>query len=170
MKNLIYIIIICFLTGCYTLKKTAKKSIIQKDSISVNIIEKDSIVYNTKTVITPASSTDLILKDVCDSLGNIKVAELQAQLGKTNIKLITKNNTIFLKANTDSIVEVYKDKYESKFKRDSTAVANFYKEKQSEKIVKTRTPWWSYIVTIALILIVIIALVNLRKLKGFLKI
>ncbi len=145
MRNITYIIILYIFTGCCTLKKVTKKNVIQKDSIVYNFIEKDSIIFEVRTEVIPASKTDLILKDVCDSLGNIKVAELRAQLGKTNIRLTTNNNTIYLEANTDSIVSVYKSKYESKFKQDSLSIVNFYKEKLTSKEVKTKTPKWAWL-------------------------
>ncbi|MEE9408125.1 MAG: hypothetical protein V3V28_08630 [Polaribacter sp.] len=158
MKKLILIYILIFgsFIGCGLLTKTVKKeretNIIQKDSIVYNFIKKDSTIINTRTEITPASKTDLILRNVCDSLGNIKIAELQTQLGKTNIKIRTIDNTIYLEANTDSIIQVYKSKYEYKFKQDSIALNSSYKEKVKLKEVKVKTPKWAWLLLIGIAL------------------
>lgn len=93
MKNLIFLLPL-FLIGCITQEKCLERyppEIIQKDSSfsEVTTVVKDTTIYE------PADTSAWVKALLeCDSLGQIRIIELQNQLGKkSKIKTELKNNT-----------------------------------------------------------------------------
>lgn len=157
-KIIINIIIIYLFSGCYSLKKDVSKSLLTKDTVVYHYQYKDSVIHLKKVLITEAVTNQIELKEVCDSLGNLKPNSFSSKVGKTNLKIITKNNTIYVQANTDSIVNVYEFKYREKFKQDSVKLANYYRSIFTKNTVKETNNNWKWMVSIVLILALIIYL------------
>ena len=100
MRTLIFIACVLFLSGCTTLKKCNKKfPPVIKDSISTQYVEtvRDTVVY-----LKDEASLQALLE--CDSLGNVRIRQIQNFIAGQYIKpsIVIKDNYITAKCTIDS--------------------------------------------------------------------
>jgi len=79
-------------------------------------IQRDTIYKSTVLKITPKSLNELVVDNVCDSLGRLKT--FSYTLGNDKVKTIVKtiHNKIYIEQNIDSIVDSKVNEYKSTLK------------------------------------------------------
>jgi hypothetical protein len=127
MKQILFLIIIGFFYGCVS-KKIVTKETIKRDSI---YILKDRFI--TKQV-----NDTIVIKDICDTLGNLKSFDRVIKTNNVKVALKSVNGSIQATVNIDSIV----NSRVREFKQ------NYKSETKETKITKYRIPFWVWIVMI----------------------
>jgi len=127
MKKTLLVLLLMLLFGC-------KAKVVSVKTHSTDTIYKSEIIKITKLQLT-----ELVIDNICDSLGNLKPFKITYGTKDNNTTLIGKDNIIYLEQNVDSIVNSKVNEYKSK-------------NTSSEIIkVKTKTPklfWYLLIYSI----------------------
>ena len=138
-KKILFIIIIGFFYGCKSKKiVTEKKKIVKRDSI---YIIKDRFI--TKQV-----NDTIVIKDVCDSVGQLKSFDRVIKTNNVKVALKSVNGTIKATVNIDSIVNSrvreFKQNYQAKTEIKETQITRY------------RTPFWVWVVMVLEALVIFI--------------
>jgi len=130
-KKILFIIIIGFFYGCKSKKiVTEKKKTVQRDSI---YIIKDRFI--TKQV-----NDTIVIKDVCDSVGQLKSFDRVIKTNNVKVSLKSVNGTIKATVNIDSIVNSRVREFKQNYKSKT--------EIKETEITRYRTPLWVWVVMV----------------------
>ena len=91
-----------FLVGCKT--KHTTTTITQKDTIRLNKVVK----------IHPKQLNELVIENICDRLGNLKIINYTNTTGKVKTTLKSDNNSLKLEVDIDSLKQQWVKEYQSK--------------------------------------------------------
>ena len=106
---------------------------------------KDTVMVNRTLTITPATLNEIIIEDVCDSLGNVRPISYISTSGKAKTVVKSHQNTLKIEVNIDSIKQVAVDTYKSTLK-----------DKSEVKIITKRyIPKWVWYSLLANILFIL---------------
>lgn len=120
LKHVLIIVILILVAGCKSKKvvSTSEKS--------------DTIIKNKVVTITPSQLNELVIDNPCDSLGNLKPFYYKTSSGKVNTIIKSKNDTIYVQQNIDSLKQVWEKEFISSYKAE--------KEQIIEEVEVW--PWW----------------------------
>lgn len=90
------------LAGCKT--KHTTTTITKKDTVKIDRIVK----------IHPKQLNEIVIEDICDSLGTLKIINYTNTTGKVKTTLKSDKNTLKLQVNIDSLKQEWVKEYESK--------------------------------------------------------
>lgn len=141
----LFFFIIVFYIGCASKKTTIE----YKDKIVKDTIYKTEI----KTVLKPIKDT-LLIKEPCDSLGNLK--DFERVIKNDKAKVIIKNEKGNLKVNIDidSIVNSKVNEFKSSFKKDVQI--------KEVEVIRYKIPFW-FLVALAVSALLNVVLLKLNK-------
>ncbi|MFD1292623.1 hypothetical protein ACFQ5N_02135 [Lutibacter holmesii] len=131
MKKLIYIILII---SCFVACKPSK-----------NIVETHSTdtIYKSKVItVDNPQLTNLVIENVCDSVGNLRPFVFNASSGKIKTEIKTTGNKIHIHQNIDSIKQVAVNEYKSSIKTQTIETIKY----KNKKVM-----WYSILLNIALL-------------------
>lgn len=120
--------------------------------VSTNKAVHDTIIVNKTLKYTQPTLTQLTLNSLCDTLGNLRPFLYNSSSGSVKIKIESKNDTVFISHNVDSIKQSAIDTYKSHAESEDIT---------QEKPVYPKLFWWSLGLNILVILYIII------KIKGW---
>ena len=135
MKKLIFIILIGLFYGCRA-KKIVTKEVIKRDSI---YIIKDR--YITKSI-----NDTIVVRDVCDSVGNLKSFDRVIKTNNVKVALKSVNGTIKATVNIDSLVNSKVQEFKQ----------NYQAKTEIKEITKYRTPFWVWVVMVLEALVILL--------------
>lgn len=130
MKKLIVVLLL--FVGCKSNIKTVETT--KVDTVRVSKVIK----------IDKPQLNELIIENVCDSLGNLKIINYTSNSGKLKTSLKSDKNTLKLEVNLDSIKQVWEKEYKS----------SILDVKEKETIIKKVIPkwvWYSILINILLL-------------------
>ena len=110
---------------------------------TTTVTKTDTIFKEKIVTITEPVFNDVIIKEPCDSLGNLKPINYTTSSGKVKVVLKSVRDTLYLTTNVDSIVDSRVNEFKSSYKTEK------------EVITKTKTPkwaWYSLIINVLLLL------------------
>jgi len=139
MKKIILLTIIAFFYNCRSKKVVTEiKEVVKRDSI---YIIKDR--YITKSI-----NDTIVIKDACDSLGNLKSFDRVIKSNNVKVSLKAVKGTIQATVNIDSIVNTRIKEFKQNYKS---------KTEIKEKItIRYKTPFSMWCVIVAQTLIIIL--------------
>lgn len=132
MRRIILIILLILLSSCRT------------RYIDRTEIVKDTVMVDKILTITPASLNEIILEDICDSLGNLKPISYISTSDNSQTTVKTHQNTLKIKVNIDSIKQEAINTYKSTLKDTN----------HKEVVVKRYIPKWVWLLLTANILFI----------------
>ena len=100
--KILFLFLFLFLVGCKT--KHTTTTITQKDTIRLNKVVK----------IHPKQLNELVIENICDSLGNLKIINYTNTTGKVKTTLKSDNNSLKLEVDIDSLKQQWVKEYQSK--------------------------------------------------------
>ena len=136
---ILLVVLSALLTSCKTKK------------VFTEIIKTDTVKTTKIIRVTPAHLNELVIEQPCDSLGNLKPFYYKTATGKVTTIIQSKNDTVFVTQNIDSILEVREKQYKATYSSNNTRV-------EVPKIPKW--VWYSLIFNILFILYIVKKLTN----------
>ena len=132
LKLLLIVLLAFILIGCKAKIKTI-------ETHSTDTIYKSEIVK-----ITPSSLNEIVIENVCDSLGHLKIINVSSSTGNTRTYVKSTSNELRIGINIDSIVNSRVNEFKSSYKT----------EKVTETIIKYKNKklmWYSLILNTLLL-------------------
>ncbi len=154
------------MASCSTKKTTTSETVYtqqQVDEIRRNAtkIIVDTVEVEKQVTIVDQVETFIEIPVECDSLGQVRPTSTNVSGSNFSASVAIAAGRLRLEAKTDSIVSVLEDRYRARYVQDSLELERIYQEKvqllQSEtsKTVKTRLPWWVWLIAAVGILAVV---------------
>lgn len=132
MKKILLVLILILLFGCKT------------KTVTVNTHTTDTLRVEKIVRITEPQLNNLVIDSPCDSLGNLNPFSYSFGTGKNKMSLKSKNNTITLTQNLDSIRSVLEKEYKAK-----TFTSEIVK-------IKYKTPAWVWKLIAGLLFVILV--------------
>ena len=152
MKDKIYTLCIYLMLSIILIGCNAKKKVITKE------VQKDSISTRSFEYVSQPINTQIVIDELCDSLGNVRPFKKAEISGNNSVKVNTKDNKLYLDLLT-GISQVKTDTiYEYKY-RDKVL---------TKEVLRYKTPFWIY-PTFALLIGIILFLLKYTKVYSFIR-
>ncbi|AKG94289.1 hypothetical protein AVT42_gp33 [Polaribacter phage P12002S] len=116
-------------------------------------IVKDSIYITKDRFITKQVNDTILIKELCDTLGNLKNFDRQIHSGGTKVRLKSVNGDLKATVNIDSLVNEKVTEFKQNYEREVEII--------NIDVVRYKTPLWMWL-TIVLEGLVIILLIRMR--------
>jgi len=153
MKNIFYIILILFMSGCLTKRST----VTSHDKIET-IITKDSILYTVKETVRLdtfylVDSSYIKMLAECDDQGRIRIKEIRdLRIGRIATPIIQiRDSFIYLECRIDSfaVYTYWHDKYVREVIKSDYSKDEIEKTETTVKIIRSIfSKWWIWVIIV----------------------
>jgi hypothetical protein len=124
-KNFLFILFTLLFLSCATKKTTLKTEYIKK---------VDTLIVTKDRIITERFTDTIMVKEPCDSLGNLRPFKQSINVPQGKIEIVSVNGSIQAKIDLKAYESIFENKYRIKYE-------NKIKE-SSEEIIRYKTPLW----------------------------